>query len=91
MVTAIVLIRAERGRIQSAAAALAELPGISEVYSVGGDYDLVAIIRVAANEDLAALVTGPLSAVRGIERTQTMLAFKAYSRHDLDRMFSIGE
>lgn len=91
MVTAVVLIKARRGRVQAAAEALADLPGIAEVYSVGGAYDLVAMIRVASNEDLAALVTGPLSSVDGLERTETLLAFKTYSRHDLERMFSIGD
>lgn len=90
MVTAIVLINARRDRINETAEKLVELEGVSEVYSVAGPYDLVAIIRVRENERLANLVTGEMLKLDGIERTTTLIAFKAYSRHDLERMFSIG-
>ena len=66
------------------------MDGISEVYSVGGRFDLVALIRVAANEDLADLVTNHMRSLPGIEDTETMIAFRAYSKHDLESMFSIG-
>lgn len=89
MMTAIVLLKVARTQVNAVAETLAEMPGISEVYSVTGEYDLVAIVRVATNEDLAALVTERLVAVPGIEKTTTMLAFKAYSRHDLESMFSL--
>lgn len=91
MVTAIVLINAERPQVRSCAEALAALPGVSEVYSVAGAFDLVAILRVARNEELADLVTGDIGRIPGIVRTQTLIAFRAWSRHDLERMFSIGE
>ncbi|WP_028583853.1 Lrp/AsnC family transcriptional regulator [Desulfogranum mediterraneum] len=90
MVTSIILINATRNKINGLAEQLAELEGVSEVYSVSGSYDLVAIARVPANEDLARLVTDRMYRLEGIERTETMLAFKAFSRHDLERMFSLG-
>jgi len=90
MVTAIVLINAERDMVNETAQALVELDGVSEVYSVAGAYDLVAIIRVRENERLADLVTNEMLRVEGIEQTMTLIAFKTYSRHDLERMFSIG-
>ncbi|HSR36206.1 MAG TPA: Lrp/AsnC ligand binding domain-containing protein [Desulfurivibrionaceae bacterium] len=90
MVTSIILLNVERSQINAVAERLAETPGISEVYSVSGTYDLVAIARVHSNEELAALVTGRLLQLTGITKTETMLAFRAFSRHDLDAMFSIG-
>ena len=90
MVTALVLLNVAHGRIPDVAERLADMPGISEVYSVGGRYDLVAIIRVASNEALADLVTRDLLTVDGITQSETLIAFRAYSRHDLDRMFTIG-
>lgn len=90
MVTAIVLINVTRGQINEMAAKIADIPGISEVYSVGGRYDLVGIIRVASNEAMADLVTSTLAKFEGIEETETLLAFQSFSRHDLDSMFSIG-
>lgn len=89
MVTAIILINAERTKINDAAEQLAEIDSISEVYSVSGKYDLVAMVRVKSNEELSDLVTNQLKTVEGITHTETMLAFRAYSRHDLDAMFSI--
>ncbi|MDX1604679.1 MAG: Lrp/AsnC ligand binding domain-containing protein [Candidatus Competibacterales bacterium] len=90
MVTAIVLMNIRRGQVQSTAARLAEMAGISEVYSVGGRFDLVAVLRVANNELMADLVTGQLARIDTIEHTETLLAFQSYSRHDLESMFSIG-
>lgn len=90
MVTALVLLRVMRDRIAAVAEELAEVPGISEVYSVGGRYDLVAVIRVKDNDSLAELVTGQLLRVEGIVRSETLLAFRVISRHDLDSMFGIG-
>ncbi len=91
MVTAIMLMNVERGRIRAIAEALTERPGVSEVYSVSGNYDLVATLRVASNEDLARLVTEEIASVEGIEHTETMLAFRTHSRHDLEAMFSVGQ
>lgn len=90
MVSAIVLLKVERARINQVAEQLAELSGISEVYSVGGRYDLVAILRVKDNPALAELVTERMHAVEGITDTETLIAFRAYSQHDLEAMFSIG-
>lgn len=90
MVTSIILMRVERAKINTVAEQLVELEGISEVYSVSGKYDLIAIARLKSNDDLAALVTGKMRNIEGIGKTETMLAFKAYSRHDLESMFSLG-
>lgn len=90
MVTAIVLISASRDKINETAEKLVELDGVSEVYSVAGPYDLAAVIRVRENQQLADLVTGEMLKLDGIENTTTLIAFKAYSRHDLERLFSIG-
>ena len=90
MVTAITLMNVERGKIHEVAEQLVELDGISEVYSVGGRYDLIAIIRVRHNDDLADVVTDHIRKIEGIQQTETMLAFRAFSRHALEEMFSIG-
>ncbi len=90
MVTSIILMNVERSKINEVAEHLAEIPGISEVYSVSGSYDLVVVCRVASNEDLSNLVTKRLLSIQAILKTETMLAFKAVSRHDLETMFSIG-
>lgn len=90
MVTSIILINAERTKINDVAEQIAALDGISEVYSVSGNYDLIAIARVTSNEELADLVTKKLLTISSILKSETMLAFKAYSRHDLEAMFEIG-
>jgi DNA-binding Lrp family transcriptional regulator len=90
MVSSVVLITCQKGMINQAAEKLAELPGISEVYSVAGRVDLVAIIRVADNEQLAHIVTEQMLHVPGITATETLIAFRVYSKHDLEAMFSIG-
>jgi len=90
MVTAIVLINVERDQINPVAEQLAETPGISEVYSVAGRYDLVAVVRTHSNEEMAEVVTRHMLNLRGIADTETLIAFRALSRHDLDTMFSIG-
>ncbi len=90
MVTAIILMNIERGRVREVAERLADLPGISEVYSVAGRYDLVATARVRNPEELADLVTSELLKVPGIGHTETLIAFRAYSRHDLEAAFSLG-
>jgi DNA-binding Lrp family transcriptional regulator len=90
MVTAVTLLNVERDKINRVAEQLVEIQGVSEVYSVGGRFDLVAIIRVKHNEDLADVVTEHIRRIEGIIKTETLLAFRAYSRHDLDSMFSIG-
>ncbi len=90
MVTAIVLLTVERDKITRIAEQIAGQSGVTEVYSVGGRFDLVAVIRVANNDRLAELVTGNLLQVEGIKTSETLIAFKVFSRHDLDSMFSIG-
>lgn len=90
MITSIILINTERTKINEVAGQLAEMEGISEVYSVSGNYDLVAIVRVPSNDALATLVTENLHSMKEILKTETMLAFKAFSRHDLEAMFSLG-
>lgn len=90
MVTSIILMNVERLKISEVAEKLKEIDGISEVYSVSGNYDLVAIVRVKTNDDLANLVTSRMHAIDAILSTETMLAFKTYSRHDLEAMFSVG-
>jgi DNA-binding Lrp family transcriptional regulator len=90
MVSSIVLLKVKRGQINEVAQQLADLNGISEVYSVGGRYDLVAILRVRDNDTLAALVTEHMLKVEGITDSETLIAFRAFSRHDLESMFSLG-
>lgn len=90
MVTAFVLLNVERSRINETAEELAGIEGISEVYSVSGRLDLIAVIRVASNEELADLVTSRMLKVDGIASSETLTAFRVHSRHDLDTMFSIG-
>ena len=90
MVTAIVLIKAEIQHIPEVAQVIAEIPAVSEVYSVTGDFDLVAIVRVRAHDELADVIPGGLNRVPGVTATQTHIAFRTYSRHDLEAAFSLG-
>ena len=90
MVTAIVLLKAEIHRIPEVAQAIAQLPSVSEVYSITGDYDLMAIVRVRAHDELADVIPGGLNKVDGVTATQTHVAFRTYSRHDLEAAFSLG-
>ena len=89
MVTSIILMNVRRNKINQIAEELADMAGISEVYSVTGIYDLVAIVRAKNTDDISGLVTERLVEINGIEKTDTMLAFKAYSKHDLGAMFSV--
>ncbi|HLU32998.1 MAG TPA: Lrp/AsnC ligand binding domain-containing protein [Natronosporangium sp.] len=90
MVTAIVTIDCETDSIPEVAEALAALPGVSEVYSVTGDIDLIAIVRVREFEQLADVIAGGISKVPGVLRTDSHVAFRAYSRRDLEEAFAIG-
>jgi DNA-binding Lrp family transcriptional regulator len=90
MTHAVVLIEAERDALSTLGGALADLGGVAEAYSVTGEWDFVAIVRVPHHEELAEVVTGEVGALPGVARTQTMVAFAVYSRHDLESMFSIG-
>jgi DNA-binding Lrp family transcriptional regulator len=90
MVNALILMNVKRDRIKEVAESLAGIEGISEVYSVAGRYDLIAVIRVRTNEELAELVTDTIRSFESITHTETLIAFRTYSRHDLEQMFSIG-
>jgi DNA-binding Lrp family transcriptional regulator len=90
MVTAIILLKVQRQKIQETATLLAGMDGFTEVFSVSGNFDLVAMARVENNEALSDLITNRLAKVDHIEETETMLAFKAYSKHDLESMFGLG-
>ena len=91
MTTAIVMFNVERTKISLIGGQLADIKGITEVYSVGGAYDFVAIIRLPNNDDLADLVTEKIAKVEGITKTETMVAFRAFSRYDIASMFEIGD
>ena len=90
MVTAIVLLETERDKVNDVADDLAALDGVSEVHSVAGRVDLVAILRVAENDELADLVTEDIRHIPGITDTETLIGFRVHSSHDLEKMFSIG-
>ncbi|MCC3282793.1 Lrp/AsnC family transcriptional regulator [Arthrobacter caoxuetaonis] len=90
MITAFVLIQTDSARIPECAEEISEIEGISEVYSVTGEWDLIAIARVRRHEDLADTIANRLSKVQGVIGTTTQIAFRAYSKHDLDAAFSLG-
>lgn len=90
MISAIVLINAEVDRIPEVAQAIAELEGVSEVYSVAGDADLIALIRVREHEQLHDVIADRLNKVQGVTGTNTHIAFRTYSKHDLEAAFSLG-
>ena len=90
MITAIVFVKADVARIPEVAQAIAALDGISEVYSVTGQIDLIAMVRVRNHEDVAAVVADRLNKVPGVTGTETHIAFRTYSQHDLEQAFSLG-
>jgi len=90
MVTAIVFVQTEVDAIPTTAQALADIEGVSEVYSVTGAIDLVVMVRVSSIDDVATVVTEQVNAVAGVRSTETHVAFRAYSRHDLEAAFSLG-
>ncbi len=90
VVHAFVLIDAEPGRVADLAGELADVAGVAEVYSVAGEADLVAIIRVREHDELADVVTRRISSLPGITNTRTLVAFQAFSRHDLEAMWDLG-
>ena len=90
MITALVLINVKRGAVNETAQALLAISGVAEVYSVTGEYDLVAVLRLAKYEDLADVVTERMMTLDDITRTETLMAFKAYSREDLEQAWDIG-
>ena len=90
MITAIVFVKADVARIPEVAEAIAALEGVTEVYSVTGQIDLIALVRVTAHDDIATVVADRLNKVAGVTATETHIAFRAYSKHDLESAFSIG-
>jgi DNA-binding Lrp family transcriptional regulator len=90
VITAIVLIKTDVDRIAEVAEEIAALPYVSEVYSVTGEYDLIAMVRVRAHEDLADAIPGRLNKVQGVRSTETHVAFGTYSSHDLEAAFALG-
>ena len=90
MTHAVVLIKAERHALPTLGDRLADVDGVAEAYSVTGQWDFIAILRVAEHDGLAELVTGKLARLDGIADTYTMVAFQVFSRHDIEAMFSIG-
>ena len=90
MTHAIVLIQAESSALPTLGGELADIEGVAEAYSVTGEWDFVAILRLREQDQLAQVVTGKLSQLAGVRRTQTMVAFEVYSRHDLEALFSVG-
>ena len=91
MTHAIVLIQADRAGLATLGGELADLEGVAEAYSVTGEWDFVAILRLRQQDQLAQVVTGKLSQLAGVKRTQTMVAFEVYSKHDLEALFSVGQ
>ncbi len=90
MVSALVLLKTKRGKVNEVGEKLATLPGITQVYSVGGRYDLIAVLRVNDNHQMAELVTEKMLLIEGITDSETLIAFRVFSKHDLESMFSIG-
>ncbi|MBV8955246.1 MAG: Lrp/AsnC ligand binding domain-containing protein [Solirubrobacterales bacterium] len=91
MTHAIVLIEADRSALGTLGGELADIAGVAEAYSVTGEWDFAAILRLRHPDQLAGVVTGEISQIEGVLRTQTMVAFEVYSRHDLEAMFSVGQ
>ena len=91
MTNAIVLIQADRSALGTLGGELADIEGVAEAYSVTGDWDFVAILRLREHDELKRVVTGQISQLSGVMRTQTMVAFEVYSRHDLEALFSVGQ
>ena len=91
MTHAIVLIKAARDSLSTLGGSLAEIDGVAEAYSVTGEWDFVAVLRLRQQEDIAKVVTGQISQLAGVARTHTMVAFEVYSKHDLEALFSVGE
>jgi DNA-binding Lrp family transcriptional regulator len=88
---AIVLIQADRSALGTLGGELADIDGVAEAYSVTGEWDFVAMLRLRQQEMLAQVVTGIISQLPGVVRTSTMVAFEVYSRHDLEALFSVGQ
>ena len=90
MVSAVVLIKAETDKVPELAQTMAELEGVTEVFSVAGQYDLVALVRVRENEDLARVISEKMRKLPGITSSETLISFKVYSRKDIETAFQLG-
>ena len=90
MVSTVVLVNVEPDQVNQVAQRIAEIDGVSEVFSVAGRFDLVAIVRVKNNDEMAEVVTEKMLSIPGIIRSETLIAFRVFSKHDLEAMFSIG-
>lgn len=90
MITAIVFVKTDVARIPEVAESLAAIPGVSEVYSVTGQIDLVAMVRVRSHEEISEVIANQINKVAGVTETETHIAFRAYSQHDLETAFSLG-
>jgi DNA-binding Lrp family transcriptional regulator len=90
VITAIVLVKTAVDAVHDVAQAIAELPAVTEVYSVTGEFDLVALVRVRHHDELADVIPGGLNKISGVQSTETHMAFRTYSRHDLEAAFSLG-
>jgi DNA-binding Lrp family transcriptional regulator len=90
MINAIVLINVERGQVNSVAQQMINIDGVTDVFSIAGRYDLAAVLRTPSNEEIAEIVTVTIRGMKGILATETLIAFKAYAKSDLDAAFSIG-
>jgi len=90
VITAIVFIKTAVAQVNEVAQAIADLPAVTEVYSITGEFDLIALVRVRHHDELADVIPGGLNKVEGVLSTQTHMAFRTYSRHDLEAAFSLG-
>lgn len=90
MVTAVVLIKAATDKVPELAQTISELEGVSEVFSVAGQYDLVALVRVRENEELARVISEKMRKLPGITSSETLISFKVYSRKDIEAAFQLG-
>ena len=88
MITAVVLITAERSALPKLGEELAAVPGVSEVYSVTGEFDFIAMVRAKTHDELADIVTSRIAQMKGVAKTHTHVAFRAYSKHDLETLFA---
>ena len=93
MITAVVMINCEMGKVHEVAQALIDLEGIAEVYSISGEHDIMAIVRVKEYDALTAVVSESVASVAGITKTDTHMAFRCYSKHDMEKMWAeyVGE
>jgi len=91
VIHALVMIQAEKAVLSTLGGELADIDGVAEAYSVTGEWDFVAILRLREHDELAQVVTSRIAGLSGVKRTQTMVAFEVYSRHDLEALFSVGQ